>query len=88
MPRKKRDAIDLEEFDRRLDASNAQKQLELDRQEAKLAQVEQLLTYYENALDEIEAGMKSVEKTLAYPAALRKRLTELAAKTTEMAASL
>lgn len=88
MPRKKLDTIDLEEFNRRLDANNERKQIELDRQEAKLAQVEQLLTRYENALDEIEAGMQSVEKTSAYPTVLRKRLNELAAKTTEMAASL
>lgn len=45
MPRKKLDTIDLEEFNRRLDASNERKRMELNRREAKLDQVEQLLSY-------------------------------------------
>ncbi|GEM_PF-5338024 len=40
MPRKKVDTIDLEEFNRRLDASNKRKRMELDRREAKRDQVE------------------------------------------------
>ena len=88
MPRKKLETIDLEEFNRRLDANNERKQMELESREAKLDQVEQLLSYYEAALDEIEAETHSKEKVSVYPNALRLRLQELATKTTEMAASL
>ena len=88
MSRKKLETIDLEEFNRRLDANNERKQIELNRREAKLDQVEQLLDYYEVALDEIEAEVRSKEKISVYPNALRLRLQELAAKTTEMASSL
>ena len=88
MPSKKLDAIDLVEFNRRLDVNNEHKQMELGRREAKLDQVEQLLSYYEVALDEIEADMATKEKVFAYPNSLRLRLQELAEKTTEMAASL
>ena len=88
MPRKKLDTIDFEEFERRLDANNERKHLELDRREAKLDQVEQLLSHYEAALDEIETDVRSKENVPAYPHSLRQRLQELATKTTEIAASL
>lgn len=88
MPRKKLDSIDLEEFNRRLDANNERKRMELGRREAKLDQVEQLLSYYDITLEEIEAEMHSKENVSVYPNVLRQRLQELAAKTTEMAASL
>ena len=88
MPSKKLDAIDLVEFNHRLDANNDHKQMELNRREAKLDQVEQLLSYYEVALDEIEASIATKEKVFAYPNSLRLRLQELAEKTTEIAASL
>ena len=87
MPRKKLDIIDLEEFNRRLNTGNERKRLELDHREANLDQVEQLLSRYETALDEVEAKMRSKEKT-SDSNALRRRLQELATKTAEMASSL
>lgn len=91
MPHKKLDMITREEFDRRLDAYNERMQLEVQQKETELAQLEQLLTYYEQALDEVEARLNAkpeAEEPFSYPALLRKRLQELAIKTTEMAASL
>lgn len=88
MPRRKLDTITREEFDRRLDAYNERMRLELQQKEAELARVEQLLTYYEKTLDEIEAGSHTAEQAPTYPTSLRKKLRELAAKTVEMAASL
>ena len=88
MPRKKLDTITREEFDRRLDAHTERMRLEIQQKEAELAQVEQLLIHFENMLDEIETRLDGSEETSPYPAVLRKRLYELAIKTTEMAASL
>lgn len=88
MPRKKLETITREEFDRRLDACNERMRLELQQKEAELAQVEQLVTYYEQTLDEIETRLTSNDESSSYTTALRKRLQELAIKTTEMAASL
>jgi hypothetical protein len=82
------ETITREEFDRRLDECNEQRRKELQQSEAEQAQIEQLLTRYENTLDEIEAELRSEDEPLAYPALIRKRLEELARKTTEVATSL
>ncbi len=88
MSRQKLDIISREEFDRRLDGYNERMRLELQQKEADIAQLKQLLTHYEQTLDEIETRLDALEEMPSYPAVLRKRLHELALKTTEMAASL
>jgi hypothetical protein len=58
MPKPKLDTITREEFDHLLEAHNARMQQELQKKEAELLKMEQLLSQYENALDEIEAPQK------------------------------
>ena len=84
----KRETITPVEFDKRLDASNAKREQELQQREEEQAQVEQLLTQYESTLDTIEAKLTSSDALTSYPALLRTRLQELANKTAEVAASL
>ena len=88
MPRKKLDRIDLEEFNRRLEACNEHKRMELDQHESKLAQVEKILSHYEQTLDELESRIRLEKNASPSQIALRKRLQELALKTNEMAALL
>lgn len=88
MPHKKLDTITREEFDRRLDAYNERMRQELLHKESELNRVEQLLTHYEQTLDDIESSLRSEVATPSYAARLRKRLQELAIKTAEVAASL
>ena len=83
-----RETITLAEFNKRLDASNARRQQELDQREKEQARVELLLTQYECALDAIEAEQTAQDALPSYPALLRTRLQELASKTAEVAASL
>lgn len=59
MPLKKLETITREEFDQLLDAHNEQMRLEVQQKEAELARVEQLLTYYETTLDEMEMRLNS-----------------------------
>lgn len=82
------ETITRAEFDRHLDECNERRRKELQQSEAEQAQIEQLLTRYENTLDEIEAELRSENDPFAYPALIRKRLEELARKTTEVATSL
>src|SRR5258708_38581468 len=83
-----RETITREEFDKRVDESNARRRNELQQREEEQERVEQLLTRYEHTLDEIEAELRSRDEPPSYPARLRKRLEELARKTAEVAASL
>ena len=83
-----RETITREEFDKRLDDSNARRSRELKQKEEELARIEQLITRYENTLDEIEVELESNDEPLSYSAQLRKRLQELADKTAEVAMSL
>jgi len=62
--------------------------MEVEAKESKQNQIEQLLTHYEQTLDDIEARLHSDQYISIPLIAIRKRLQELAAKTTEMAASL
>lgn len=83
------DTITREEFDKRLDAANARHAQELQLMEEQQAKAEQLLSYYECTLSEIEVELENTGKeSPAYPAQLRKRLTELAEKTASVAAAL
>ena len=82
------ETITREEFDQRLDAANTQHTKELQQIEEKQENVEQLLSYYEHTLDDIERELKSSSKSLQYPSLLRKRLNELAEKTLSVAASV
>ena len=88
MKRPKLEIISREEFDRRLDADNERTRLEALRKGAELEKLEQLLSQYENTLNEIEARLESRVVQPTFPSVLRNRLQELALKTAEMAASL
>ena len=88
MPRKKLDRTDLEEFNRRLEACNEYKRMELDQRESKLAQVEKILSHYEQTLDELESRTRLEKNASPSQIALRKRVKELARKTNEMATLL
>jgi DNA-binding MarR family transcriptional regulator len=83
-----RKTITRAEFDKRLDESNERRCKELQQTEEDQARVEQLLTHYENTLDEIESELRSNDEPPSYPILLRKRLEELARKTAEVATSL
>jgi multidrug resistance efflux pump len=51
--------ITREEFDRRLDAANAQRTQEIETLEQQQREAEKLLAQYEHTLDEIEAELDS-----------------------------
>jgi hypothetical protein len=82
------EAITREEFDKRVDAANERRVQELQQMEEQQAKAEQLLSYYEHALDEIEAELAAAGETAPLPVLLRKRLNELAERTAKVAASV
>ncbi len=55
MTTEEREALTLAEFNKRLDASNARRQQELDQRQAEQERIELLLTQYKRAPDAIEA---------------------------------
>ena len=83
-----RKTITREEFDKRLDESNEQHRIGLRQREDEQVRVEQLLLRYENTLDEVEAELRLKDDPLSHKAVLRKRLEELARKTTDLATTL
>jgi acetylglutamate synthase len=88
MPTPTRKPITREEFDKRLDESNEQHRTGLQQKEEEQARAEQLLLRYENTLDEVEAELRLKDDPLSHAALLRKRLEELARKTTDLATTL
>jgi hypothetical protein len=82
------DTITREEFDARLNAANAHRERELRRMEDQLAQTENLLSYYEGILAEIEGQLDGPVESIPHPALLRQRLNELAERTARVAAAV
>ena len=76
--------ITREEFDRRLDAANAQKTLQLDALDAQREQVERLLSHYEAELDLVENQLGAEPSSVM----LRERLRALSEQTARVAALL
>ena len=89
MPRKKLDTITREEFDRRLEQSTEQMRQKRLTLETRAAELEDLIGRYASVLERMEAeAAQKTDASLERREELRNVLTELAERTSAVAAAL
>lgn len=88
MSRPKLDSITREEFDRRLEQSTERMRQQRLALEARAAELEELIGRYASVLERLEAASEPAPESLERRAELRNLLTELAQRTSAVAATL